>query len=109
MRKIITIMIVILLSLVILQTTIPMIKIASAATTYTQTNGTLSGANYIIRIPSPTASWNRDLVVFCRGYFHDLPGDPMLSDNSVYNVESWAAGAISAGAAFAISNYGSGG
>jgi pimeloyl-ACP methyl ester carboxylesterase len=109
MKKIRTIILVTLLSLVLLQMVIPMVKIASAATTYTQTNGTLNGANYIIRIPSPTTSWNRDLVVFCRGYFHDLPADPMLTSNSVYNAESYSVGAISAGAAFAISDYGFGG
>ena len=79
----------------------------SAVTAYTENNGTLGGANYTIRIPSPIESWNRDLVLFCRGYDHNMPSNPMGSTLSSY--ENWAQAALSRGAAFAATTYGSGG
>ena len=79
----------------------------SAVTAYTEYNGILGGANYTIRIPSPMEGWNRDLVLFCRGYDHNMPSNPMGSTLSSY--ENWAQAALSRGAAFAATTYGSGG
>ncbi len=92
-------------------TALPVIQTSHAATTYTEYSGTLGAAGYTIRIPSPIGSWNRGLIVYCRGYMHDLIPDPMMSSNSLYNsmTEEWAYAAIANGAAFAISSYGVGG
>jgi outer membrane protein assembly factor BamB/pimeloyl-ACP methyl ester carboxylesterase len=79
----------------------------SAVTAYTEYNGILGGANYTIRIPSPIESWNRDLVLFCRGYDHAMPSNPMGGTLGSY--ENWAQAALSRGAAFAVTTYGSGG
>jgi|WetSurMetagenome_2_1015567.scaffolds.fasta_scaffold06663_3 pimeloyl-ACP methyl ester carboxylesterase len=85
----------------------PMFMTASAATSYTETNGTLGGANYTIRIPNPIESWNRDVVVLCRGYSHDMPSTPM--GTAPFSNENWSQAAITRGAAFAVSTYGHGG
>jgi pimeloyl-ACP methyl ester carboxylesterase len=79
----------------------------SAAAAYTEYTGDLGGANYTIRIPSPIESWNGNLEVLCRGYVHDKNPDPM--NTGVSSNEHWAQATIARGAAFAVSNYGSGG
>lgn len=94
---------------VLATTSFQVIPMSFAATTYTEYSGTLGAAGYTIRIPSPIGSWNRDLIIGCRGYMHDLIADPMMSSNSFYSLEGWSSAAIARGAAFAISNYGVGG
>jgi pimeloyl-ACP methyl ester carboxylesterase len=88
-----------------------LIPASSAASSYKEYNGTLGSAAYVIRIPDPIENWNGDLVVACRGYMHDMIADPMLRTSSLYSsmTEGWSSAAISKGAAFAISNLGTGG
>jgi pimeloyl-ACP methyl ester carboxylesterase len=102
MQKNKTIVLVTLLALALIPTTIPIIPTASAATAYTEINGTLNGANYTLRIPNPIEAWNRQLVMFCHGYSHTEPTRPLIkaSDGSA----NWADGS-----AFAMSSFGAGG
>ena len=88
-------MLVILLALALIPTAIPIFSTASAATAYTEINGTLNGANYTIRIPNPIEAWNHQLVMFCHGYSHTEPTRPLIkaSDGSA----TWANGMISVG------------
>jgi Putative esterase len=64
---------------------------------YTQTNGNLGGANYVIRIPD---TWNGVLIVGCHAYFTNR--DP----NQELQFDSLAAIFISQGYAYASSDYG---
>ena len=64
---------------------------------YTQTNGNLGGANYVIRIPD---TWNGVLIVGCHAYFTNR--DP----NQELQFDSLAAVFISQGYAYAASDYG---
>ena len=105
MQKIKTIVLVTLLAVALIPTTIPLIPTSSAATAYTETNGALSGGNYTLRIPSPIDNWNRVLIIYCRGYSSAKPASPM----SPTGAAGVAAMAISAGLAFAITDYGAGG
>jgi pimeloyl-ACP methyl ester carboxylesterase len=108
MRKIITVALVTLLILAIIPATFPIVLTASAATpAYTEINGTLNGANYTIRFPSPMNSWNRILVVYCHGYSHTEPTRPLITVPDGTN--NWANGTLSIGSAFAMSSYGAGG
>jgi pimeloyl-ACP methyl ester carboxylesterase len=107
MQKIKSIVLLTLLALALIPTTIPLIPTASAATDYTEINGTLNGANYTLRIPNPIEAWNHQLVMFCHGYSHTEPTRPLIkaSDGSA----NWANGFISVGSAFAMSSFGAGG
>lgn len=107
MRKNKSIVLVILLALALIPTAIPIIPTASAATGYTEINGTLNGANYTLRIPSPIDDWNRALVVFCHGYSHTEPTTPLI--NNASGTTTIAAGCIAVGSAFAMSSFGAGG
>jgi pimeloyl-ACP methyl ester carboxylesterase len=107
MRKIKSILVVTILTLTLISTAIPMFLAASATSTYTEYNGNLAGASYTVRIPSPIETWNRNLVVYCHGYSHAVPADPLLA--SVEGSSDWAAATINAGAAFAITSFGVGG
>jgi pimeloyl-ACP methyl ester carboxylesterase len=102
-----SILVVTILTLTLMSTAIPMFLTASAASTYTEYNGNLAGASYTVRIPSPIETWNRNLVVYCHGYSHAMPADPLLT--SVEGSSDWAAATIAAGAAFAITSNGAGG
>lgn len=104
MRKIKTVMLVTLLALALILQTIPLIPTASAAAAYTEINGTLSGGNYTLRIPSPIDNWNRVLVIFCRGYSRAKPASPMSP-----TADMLANDTISEGLAFATTDYGAGG
>jgi pimeloyl-ACP methyl ester carboxylesterase len=64
---------------------------------YTQTNGNLGGANYVIRIPD---TWNGVLIVGCHAYFTNR--DP----NQELQFDSLAAIFISQGYGYASSDYG---
>ena len=68
---------------------------------YTEIAGTLNRANYLILMPSPTARWNRNLIVYCHGYSHTEPQPPL-------NPSGFAA-LTAAGYAIAMSSYGMGG
>lgn len=107
MNKIKSIVLLTLLAIALIPTTIPLISTASAATDYTEINGTLNGANYTLRIPNPIEAWNHQLVMFCHGYSHTEPTRPLIkaSDGSA----NWANGFISVGSAFAMSSFGAGG
>ena len=72
------------------------------AATYTETVGTLDGAQYVARFPDP---WNGILVVVCRGFSH-LPV-PDVRTSSIYPSASNAL--LSQGYAVAASSYGAGG
>jgi pimeloyl-ACP methyl ester carboxylesterase len=108
MRKMISIVLVTLLILTVVTMTMPQVLTVHAATpAYKEINGTLNGANYTLRIPSPVENWNRILWVYCRGYSHDKPTGPLIA--STTGTSSWANGTIALGAAFAITDYGAGG
>jgi pimeloyl-ACP methyl ester carboxylesterase len=107
MQKTKTIVLVTLLALALIPTTIPIIPTASAATAYTEINGTLNGANYTLWIPNPIEAWTRTLVMYCHGYSHTEPTRPLIKASD--GTASWAAGMISVGSAFAMSSYGLGG
>jgi acetyl esterase/lipase len=64
---------------------------------YTQTTGTLNGANYVIRIPD---NWNGRLIVGCHAYF--INRDP----NQQFQFDDLAATFIAQGYAYAASDYG---
>ena len=66
MNKRILVFTVALLAVAMLAT--PLIS-AVPPVTVQQITGKLGGADYLIRIPS---NWQGDLVVFCRGYSHEL-------------------------------------
>ena len=66
-------------------------------TNYTQTTGSLNGANYVIRIPD---NWNGRLIVGCHAYF--INRDP----NQQYQFDDLAAGFIAQGYAYTASDYG---
>lgn len=104
MQKIKTIVLVTLLAVALIPT-ILLIPTASAAAAYTEINGTLSGGNYTLRIPSPIDNWNRVLIIYCRGYSSAMPASPM----SATGADNTANSAISAGLAFAATDYGAGG
>ncbi len=89
------------------QVGVQLFRNASAATAYTEYNVTFGAANCTIRIPSPIESWNRDLVLFCRGYDHNMPSDAMRGSLGTW--ENWATAVLATGAAFAATTYGSGG
>ena len=108
MRKIKSTILVALIAFALIPTTISMIPRASAATpAYTEVNGTLNGANYTIRFPSPLTNWNRVLVVYCHGYSATEPTRPLIKATD--GTESWSNGTLSIGSAFAISSFGTGG
>src|SRR5665647_2836778 len=92
----------VLISVLVLST-IQAFLTTSAALPYTEITGTLNGANYLIRIPNPVETWNRNLVVYCHGYSHTEPQPPL-------NAATGGADAfIASGTAFAMSSYGMGG
>jgi pimeloyl-ACP methyl ester carboxylesterase len=91
-----------LLILALTSATIPMFATTSAALPYTEVTGKLNGASYLIQIPNPIESWNRNLVVYCHGFSHTEPQPPMSS-------AGLAAPMIAGGFAFAMSSYGMGG
>jgi pimeloyl-ACP methyl ester carboxylesterase len=107
MRKTKAITIVSILVLALIPTTIPMFQTSSAAVPYTVIFGSLSGANYTIRIPTPIENWNRNLVVFCHGYSHAEAVVTTLLGSSTtnYGIDS----IIANGYAVAGSTYGAGG
>ncbi len=108
MQKTKTIVLVTFLVLALVPTTVPFIPTASGANpAYTEVNGTLNGANYTIRFPSPLDNWNRALVVYCRGYSSTVPINPLIK--TADGTESWSNGTLSMGSAFAISSFGAGG
>jgi pimeloyl-ACP methyl ester carboxylesterase len=92
----------IVLILALTSTTIPMFTTTSAALPYTEITGKLNGASYLIQIPNPIESWNRNLVVYCHGFSHTEPQPPLSS-------AGLAAPLIASGFAFAMSSYGMGG
>jgi fermentation-respiration switch protein FrsA (DUF1100 family) len=79
---------------------VPFISNAQAAITVQQITGKLSGADYLVRIPS---NWNGNLIVCCRGYSPLLSGVDLASYANGFNTT------INMGYAFALSNYGAGG
>ncbi len=107
MRKTKSIVLVILLALAIIPTAIPIIPTASAATAYTEINGTLNGANYTLWIPNPIEAWTGALVIYCHGYSHTEPTRPLIKASD--GTANWANSMIAAGFAFAISSWGAGG
>ena len=92
----------VLISVLVLST-IQAFLTTSAALPYTEITGTLNGANYLIRIPNPVETWNRNLVVYCHGYSHTEPQPPLNAANG------GADAFIASGTAFAMSSYGMGG
>jgi pimeloyl-ACP methyl ester carboxylesterase len=71
-----------------------------SAIEYTQYNGTLNGADWVLRIPDP---WNGMLVVICRGYWGPaIIPDPM-------STISYGSYMLEQEFAVAASNYGSAG
>jgi pimeloyl-ACP methyl ester carboxylesterase len=69
---------------------------------YTETEGTLDGADFVLRIPD---QWNGMLVVLCRGYSHT----PVADVRTVAPFSEMAPILLSKGCAVAASNYGVGG
>jgi pimeloyl-ACP methyl ester carboxylesterase len=78
---------------------VPLISSVQAATVQ-QITGKLSGADFLVRIPS---NWNGDLIVCCRGYSPALSGVDLSYYANGFN------SMINMGYAFAISNFGVGG
>jgi pimeloyl-ACP methyl ester carboxylesterase len=107
MQKTKSIILVTLLAIAIIPTTITLIPTASAATAYTEINGTLNGANYTLRIPNPIEAWNGGLVIYCHGYSHTESTRPLIKASD--GTSNWANSMISSGSAFAISSWGAGG
>lgn len=69
---------------------------------YTETVGTLDGAQYVVRIPD---NWNGMLVILCRGYAPNV----VFTDIRTTIVWSSASGILDQGFAIAGSTYGSAG
>jgi pimeloyl-ACP methyl ester carboxylesterase len=102
-KKILVFSLLFSLVITLIPATISMVLTASAASPYTEITSTLNGANYLIRIPNPVETWNRNLVVYCHGYSHTEPQPPL-------NAATGGADAfIAGGTAFAMSSYGMGG
>ncbi len=72
----------------------------SASVPFEQINGTLGGANYLIRFPE---NWQGDLVVLCRGYSHLMSGVNIQfsADRNLWITDK--------GYALAVSDYGEAG
>ncbi len=64
---------------------------------YTQTTGTLGGANYVVRIPD---TWNRMLIIGCHAYSYNR------APNQELQFDALAAVFIAQGYAYAASDYG---
>jgi len=107
MQKTKSIVLMMLLALAIIPTAIQIIPTASAATAFTEINGTLNGANYTLRIPNPIEAWNGGLVIYCHGYSHTEVTRPLIKASD--GTAIWANSMNSVGLAFAMSSYGAGG
>ncbi len=107
MQKTKTLALVMLLSLALIPTAIPLIPTVSAATAYNEVNGTLNGANYTLWLPNPIQAWTGGLVMYCHGYSHNEPVRPLIKASD--GTATWAGAMISVGSAFAMSSFGAGG
>jgi pimeloyl-ACP methyl ester carboxylesterase len=107
MQKTKTIVLVTLLALALIPTTLPIIPTVSAASAYTEINGTLNGANYTLWIPNPIEAWTGGLVMYCHGYSHTEPTRPLIKASD--GTANWANDVIKIGSVFAMSSFGAGG